>query len=479
MALILVLLNGLLLLSRPPQPCKSRSIRQQMSLVTIRPPPVQAAQSSSSKVPRASSFNDDYEERLAAYYAERVGYIPHHHDAKTPSKDRDERRSYAKEDAPAAVDPNADRKSPSPQLDSFERDRRTVFCMQLAARLRSKELTDFFKDCGRIRDVKLVTDKNTGRSKGVGYVEFYEVSSVPKAITMSGQKLLGIPIIVQHTESEKNRLAEAAAASKIGEVNTNKLFVGSLSYSLTSDELRAAFEPFGALDHCSIQMDPRTGRSKGSGYVHFKNPEDARRAVEKLNGFNLMGRTIRVSHITEKPAAAAGRPEYGAASSSAINLDDGDMEGVSMSSLSRADLMAKLARRDQPAQPVAPVAPKVVLPAMETRCVLLKNMFDPSEETEPGWAKEIEEDVRDECTKFGKIVHVAVDADSAGHVYLKFAALESAQQAIKTLHGRFFAGKTTGALVTDANDSGCCTQIEALHVADQIYHLRFPGSASL
>ncbi|KAI8928303.1 hypothetical protein BC831DRAFT_390768, partial [Entophlyctis helioformis] len=339
--------------------------------------------------------------------------------------------------------------------DSFERDRRTVFCMQLAARLRSKELTDFFKDCGRIRDVKLVTDKNTGRSKGVGYVEFYEVSSVPKAITMSGQKLLGIPIIVQHTESEKNRLAEAAAASKY--VNTNKLFVGSLSYSLTSDELRAAFEPFGALDHCSIQMDPRTGRSKGSGYVHFKNPEDARRAVEKLNGFNLMGRTIRVSHITEKPAAAAGRPEYGAASSSAINLDDGDMEGVSMSSLSRADLMAKLARRDQPAQPVAaptdtlpplmlcatsPVAPKVVLPAMETRCVLLKNMFDPSEETEPGWAKEIEEDVRDECTKFGKIVHVAVDADSAGHVYLKFAALESAQQAIKTLHGRFFAGKT-------------------------------------
>lgn len=51
-------------------------------------------------------------------------------------------------------------------------------------------------------------DKRTQRSKGVAYVEFYLEESVPKAIGMTGQKLMGIPIIVSASESEKN--AEAA-----------------------------------------------------------------------------------------------------------------------------------------------------------------------------------------------------------------------------------------------------------------------------
>lgn len=45
----------------------------------------------------------------------------------------------------------------------------------------------------------------------IGYVEFHAVESVEKAITLSGQKLLGIPIIVQASEAEKNLLAEQAA----------------------------------------------------------------------------------------------------------------------------------------------------------------------------------------------------------------------------------------------------------------------------
>ena len=47
-----------------------------------------------------------------------------------------------------------------------------------------------------------------------GYIEFYDEVSVPTAILMTGEKLLGIPIIVSYTETEKNRQAEEALLSR-------------------------------------------------------------------------------------------------------------------------------------------------------------------------------------------------------------------------------------------------------------------------
>lgn len=91
-----------------------------------------------------------------------------------------------------------------------DRDRRTVFVTQLAARLTTRELEDFFSQAGRLREAKIITDRNSRKSKGVGYVEFYEETSVQNALALSGQKLLGIPVIVQLSEAEKNRLAMQA-----------------------------------------------------------------------------------------------------------------------------------------------------------------------------------------------------------------------------------------------------------------------------
>ena len=48
-----------------------------------------------------------------------------------------------------------------------------------------------------MRDVRIITDNKTRRSKGICYVEFADVESVPLAMGLSGQRLLGVPIIVQ------------------------------------------------------------------------------------------------------------------------------------------------------------------------------------------------------------------------------------------------------------------------------------------
>ena len=49
----------------------------------------------------------------------------------------------------------------------------------------------------QVRDVRIITDNKTRRSKGIAYVEFADVDSVPLGMGLSGQRLLGVPIIVQ------------------------------------------------------------------------------------------------------------------------------------------------------------------------------------------------------------------------------------------------------------------------------------------
>lgn len=78
-----------------------------------------------------------------------------------------------------------------------ERDARTVFCMQVSQRIRPSDLQEFFSSVGRVQDVRVITDNKTRRSKGIAYIEFAELESVSLALGLDGQKLLGVPIIVQ------------------------------------------------------------------------------------------------------------------------------------------------------------------------------------------------------------------------------------------------------------------------------------------
>jgi len=74
-----------------------------------------------------------------------------------------------------------------------------------------------------------------------------------------------------------------------------KLYVGSLPYSTTEEELRNLFESFGPIESVRIVTDKFTGQSKGFGFVEMSNPEDARRAAEDMNGKPFNGRTLIVN----------------------------------------------------------------------------------------------------------------------------------------------------------------------------------------
>lgn len=76
------------------------------------------------------------------------------------------------------------------------------------------------------------------------------------------------------------------------QVNPNKLFIGNLPFSMTEEDLRALCEPFGEIVDCSLVIDRFSQRSKGFGFVEFKEKEAADAAIAALNESEQDGRVI-------------------------------------------------------------------------------------------------------------------------------------------------------------------------------------------
>ncbi|XP_016652287.1 PREDICTED: RNA-binding protein 39 [Prunus mume] len=391
------------------------------------------------------------------------------------------RESRRFKDKKEAVEPEADP----------ERDQRTVFAYQMPLKATERDVYEFFSKAGKVRDVRLIMDRNSRRSKGVGYIEFYDAMSVPMAIALSGQLLLGQPVMVKPSEAEKNLVQSNTSGGAVGVAGPygavdRKLYVGNLHFNMTETHLREIFEPFGPVELVQLPLDLETGQCKGFGFVQFAHLEHAK-AAQSLNGkLEIAGRTIKVSSVTDH----VGSQETGAKSA---DFDDDDGGGLSLNAQSRALLMQKLDRTgiatsiagslgvpvlngSAPNQragtlPIngqaavsAPILPATVMPFAVTEpignpseCLLLKNMFDPATEREPDFDIDIKDDVEEECSKCGRVKHIYVDKNTAGFVYLRFETVEAAAAAQQSMHLRWFAGR----------------QISALFMQPQVYEARF------
>uniref|UniRef100_A0A8C7QSF9 RRM domain-containing protein n=1 Tax=Oncorhynchus mykiss TaxID=8022 RepID=A0A8C7QSF9_ONCMY len=383
-------------------------------------------------------------------------------------------------------------RQPIDNLTPEERDARTVFCMQLAARIRPRDLEEFFSAVGKVRDVRMISDRNSRRSKGIAYIEFVEANSVPLAIGLSGQRLLGVPIIVQASQvmAEKNRAAAMANNLQKGNAGPMRLYVGSLHFNITEEMLRGIFEPFGRIESIQLMMDSETGRSKGYGFITFSDAECAKKALEQLNGFELAGRPMKVGHVTERTDAST--------ASSFLDSDELERTGIDLGTTGRLQLMARLAEGTglqipPAAQQALQMSGAIAIGAMAavsaamnpamnmnmnmnmntamnlpsqplaTHCFQLSNMFNPQSEDDPGWDVDIQHDVIEECNKHGGVVHIYVDKNSTeGNVYVKCPTIPAAMAAVNALHGRYFAGK----------------MITAAYVPLPTYHNLFPDSVT-
>jgi cold-inducible RNA-binding protein len=89
----------------------------------------------------------------------------------------------------------------------------------------------------------------------------------------------------------------------------NKLFVGSLAYTATDDDLSAFFAAAGTVVSAKVIVDRDTNRSKGFGFVEMSTDEEAKAAIDQLNGKELNGREVAVSEA--RPQAPRENRSFG------------------------------------------------------------------------------------------------------------------------------------------------------------------------
>ena len=91
------------------------------------------------------------------------------------------------------------------------------------------------------------------------------------------------------------------------------IFVGSLPFKLKESELREAFEKFGEVSSVKIVIDKIRRQSKGFGFVEMPDDRQALQAISKLNGTELMGRTIIVTKSEKKESSEKSTKKPGSA----------------------------------------------------------------------------------------------------------------------------------------------------------------------
>lgn len=88
-----------------------------------------------------------------------------------------------------------------------------------------------------------------------------------------------------------------------------KLFIGSLAWATTDDSLKEFFSQAGTVVSASVIVDRETNRSKGFGFVEMSSDEEAKAAIDQLNGKDLDGRAIVVNEARpreERPRGGGG-----------------------------------------------------------------------------------------------------------------------------------------------------------------------------
>jgi RNA-binding protein 39 len=163
-----------------------------------------------------------------------------------------------------------------------ERDQRTVFAFNLPLRADEDAIHEFFSQVGKVRDIRIITDRNSRKSKGYiftsylkviffrfGYIEYYDKDNVPSALQLSGKQIMGQTVQVQPTQAEKNRVVTTTTFTSTTTFGPTRLYVGSLHFNITEDDLKLVFAPFGDIEFINLHIDQETGRSKGFGFVQY------------------------------------------------------------------------------------------------------------------------------------------------------------------------------------------------------------------
>jgi|UniRef100_A0A2N9I6I8 nucleolysin TIA-1/TIAR len=186
---------------------------------------------------------------------------------------------------------------------------RSVYVGNIHPNVTEPLLQEVFATAGPLEGCKLIRkDKSS-----YGFVDYFDRRSATVAIvTLNGRHLLGQPIKVNWAYASSQR------EDTSGHFN---VFVGDLSPEVTDATLYACFSVYPSCSDARVMWDQKTGRSRGFGFVSFRNQQEAQGAINDLNGKWLGSRQIRCNWAAK--GATSNDERQSADSKSVVELTNG------------------------------------------------------------------------------------------------------------------------------------------------------------
>ena len=183
-------------------------------------------------------------------------------------------------------------------------------------------LREEFGQFGTVTDVFLPVDRNSNRPRGFGFVTLSSRESAEKAISKMDQAQLdGRTIRVNESRPKGSSGGDGPSSSGGRGSSTGgggggsgfnpsgtadvKLYVGNLAFETTEEMVRQTFEQYGKVLDCFLPTDRDSGKVRGFAFVTMP-AADAEQACNKLNGFEIDGRALRVNEAQPKGSSGGG-----------------------------------------------------------------------------------------------------------------------------------------------------------------------------
>ncbi|KAF5176307.1 Polyadenylate-binding protein [Thalictrum thalictroides] len=168
-----------------------------------------------------------------------------------------------------------------------------LFVKNLSKSIDNVKLHEIFSKYGSILSCKVSTFRD-GKSKGFGFVQFESEESAEKAIeNVNGSTVAAKEIYVGHFVKKNDHFVPNP------EVEYTNLYIKNLDLDMTEELLQEKFSEFGKICKLTILKDSN-GKSNGVAFVNFETPDNAKRAVEEINGTQVGSKIIYVAKAQKK-----------------------------------------------------------------------------------------------------------------------------------------------------------------------------------
>ncbi|KAI9801187.1 MAG: hypothetical protein M1825_003461 [Sarcosagium campestre] len=177
-----------------------------------------------------------------------------------------------------------------------EPNKRALYVGGLDPRVTEDVLRQIFETTGHVQNVKIIPDKNAGSTKGFnyGFIEYDDPGAAERAMaTLNGRR-------VHQAEIRVNWAYQSNTSNKEDTSGHFHIFVGDLSNEVNDEVLLQAFSAFGSVSEARVMWDMKTGRSRGYGFVAFRERQDAEKALSSMDGEWLGSRAIRCNWANQK-----------------------------------------------------------------------------------------------------------------------------------------------------------------------------------